>query len=253
MGSCWPLPIHGPAGVRYVEEGEARVLIPAVEEGIESFLRATLPLSRELGDVSFEAPSGTWAAQVNRITVNLFLYSVSRSPQPPRPMASRTGADGRLEQRAPLPMVQLSYLVSAWAGSTRDEHQLLGDVLTRLIAAQVLPPEHLGTPLSSNVQLTLAVDELNRPRDLWGGLGGSLRASFTLHATVASDAYPWQTAAPGVSAIEGMAAPVPAARAVDDGAAGRPALVTRRDDNGTLRTSVADGSGADRPGPGAEG
>lgn len=251
MGSWWPLPIHGPTGVRYVEEGEARVLIPAVEEGLESFLRASLPLSRELGDVSFEAPSGTWAAQVNRITVNLFLYSVSRSPQPPRPMASRTGADGRLEQRAPLPMVQLSYLVSAWAGSTRDEHQLLGDVLTRLIAAQVLPPEHLGTPLNSNVQLTLAVDELNRPRDLWGGLGGTLRASFTLHATVASDAYPWETAAPGVSAIEGMAAPVPPRPAADD-TLGRPGLVTRRDDDGTLRTTVAD-PGTEHPGPGTEG
>ena len=241
MGSCWPLPSHGSTGVRYVEEG------------LESFLRASLPLSRELGDISFEPPSGTWAAQVNRITVNLFLYSVSRSPQPPRPMASRTGADGRLEQRAPLPMVQLSYLVSAWAGSTRDEHQLLGDVLTRLIAAQVLPAEHLSTPLNSNVQLTLAVDELNRPRDLWGGLGGTLRASFTLLATVASDAYAWETAAPGVSAIEGMAAPVPAA-ASTAAAGDRPALVTRRGDDGALRTSVADADAdADRPAPGAEG
>lgn len=247
MGPCWPLPTHGPAGVRYVEEGEAPVLIPAVEDGLEAFLRSALPLSRELGDISFEPPSGTWAAQVNRITVNFFLYSVSRSPQPPRPMASRTGADGRLEQRHPLPMVQLSYLVSAWAGSTRDEHQLLGDVLTRLIAAQVLPAEHLSTPLESSVQLTLAVDELNRPRDLWGGLGGTLRASFTLHATVAADAYPWRTAAPGVSAVEGMAAPVPPAPA-EDASAGRPALVTRRDDDGTLRTTVADG--ADSPGAG---
>ncbi|EYR62626.1 hypothetical protein N866_06730 [Actinotalea ferrariae CF5-4] len=226
-------------------------MIPAVEEGLESFLRAALPLSREVGDISFEAPSGTWAAQVNRITVNFFLYSVSRSPQPPRPAASRTGADGRLEQRAPLPMVQLSYLVSAWAGSTRDEHQLLGDVLTRLLAAQVLPPEHLATPLSSGVQLTLAVDELNRPRDLWGGLGGTLKASFTLHATVASDAYAWRTAAPGVSAIEGMAAPVPSVPPAD-ATPSRPPLVTRRDEDGALRTTVADDGGTAGPaGPGA--
>jgi len=82
---------------------------------------------------------------------------------PPRPAASRPGPDGRAEHRAPLPMVQLSYLVSAWAGSTRDEHQLLGDVLTRLVAQQVLPVEHLAAPLESSVQLSLAVDELNRP------------------------------------------------------------------------------------------
>lgn len=233
------------------------MLIPVVEDGLESYLRAVLPLSREVGDVSFEAPDSTWSAQVNRITVNLFLYSVSRSPLPPRPAASRPGADGRLEQRAPLPMVQLSYLVSAWAGSTRDEHQLLGDVLTRLVAQQVLPTEHLSTPLSSNVQLTLATDELNRPRDLWSGLGGTLKASFTLHATVASDAFGWETAARGVSSIEGMASPVPGERPAPAGArrnGSGPAMRTQRDGQGFTRTAVPED--ADRsdgePSPGGE-
>ena len=227
------------------------MLIPVVEDGLESYLRAVLPLSREVGDVSFEAPDSTWSAQVNRITVNLFLYSVSRSPLPPRPAASRPGADGRLEQRAPLPMVQLSYLVSAWAGSIRDEHQLLGDVLTRLVAQQVLPAEHLSTPLNSNVQLTLATDELNRPRDLWSGLGGTLKASFTLHATVASDAFGWETAARGVSSIEGMAAPVPSDPPVPAGAGrGGPAMRTERSGQGFTRTAVPEnenGTGAGGP------
>ncbi|MCL3861866.1 DUF4255 domain-containing protein [Actinotalea sp. K2] len=218
------------------------MLIPAVEDGLESYLRAALPLSHEVGDISFEAPSGTWAAQVNRVTVNCFLYLVSRSPLPPRPGSSRPGAEGGLERRAPLPMVQLSYLVSAWAGSTRDEHLLLGDVLTRLIAQQVLPPEHLSTPLSSNVQLTLAVDEVNRPRDLWGGLGGNLKASFTLLATVASDAYGWESAPRGVSSIEGMATPVPPTAAVSrPGTGDTSGLRSRRDADGVLRSTVADG------------
>lgn len=190
---------------------EPAILIPAVEDGLERFLRSSLPLSRETGDISFEAPSSTWAAQVNRITVSCFLYNVSRSPMPPRASAPRTAADGRLERRAPLPMVQLSYLVSAWAGSTRDEHQLLGDVLTRLLAQQVLTAEHLDGTLESAVQLALAVDELNRPRDLWAGLGGTLKASFTLLATVAADAYPWETAAPPVASVVPAVEPLRAA------------------------------------------
>lgn len=144
----------------------------------------------------------------------LFLYNVGRSPLPPRPASSRAGADGRPERRAPLPMVQLSYLVSAWAGSTRDEHQLLGDVLTRLVAQQVLPSEHVTGALESPVQLALATDELNRPRELWSGLGGTLKASFTLLVTVAADAYPWLPVAPSVTSVE--ARTVSGAAAVQD-------------------------------------
>ncbi|MCV2395224.1 DUF4255 domain-containing protein [Actinotalea sp. M2MS4P-6] len=182
--------------------------MPAVEDALESYLRATLPLPPEVGDVSFEAPSSTWAAQVNRITVSCYLYDVSRSPMPPRPAATRVGADGKVERRVPLPMVQLSYLVSAWAGSVRDEHQLLGDVLVRLLTQQSLPPEHVGASLASSVQIALAPDDTNRPRDLWTALGGSLKASFRLLVTVAADAYPWEVAPPAVTEVAGSASPM---------------------------------------------
>ena len=234
----------GPRAAHRTTRRESIILIPAVEDGLESYLRSSLPLSREAGDISFEPPSATWAAQVNRITVSCFLYNVSRSPLPPRPSAPRAGADGRVERRAPLPMVELSYLVGAWAGSTRDEHQLLGDVLARLLAQQVLPTEHLDTPLDSNVQLALAVDELNRPRDLWAGLGGTLKASFTLVATVAADAYPWETAARGVTAVDASLVAVPppvaplARRGI--GPADRPGagLPVRRGEDGGLHATV---------------
>lgn len=178
------------------------MLIPAVEDGIEKLLRATLPLPTEQGDVSFEAPSSTWSASVNRLTVNLFLFGVSRSSQPPRVQERRQGPDGRTQRRFALPMVQLSYLVSAWAGSVRDEHALLGDVLTRLLAHPVVPAEHVAAPLDSSVQLALGGDDATRPREVWSGIGGHLKASFVLHATVAADAYPWQTAPTAVEGVE---------------------------------------------------
>jgi hypothetical protein len=184
------------------------VLIPVVEDGLEALLRTTLPLSSEQGDISFDPPSSTWSAQVNRLTVNLFLYGVSRSSQPARGPSARASARGSTERRHALPMVQLSYLVSAWAGSWRDEHLLLGDALTRLLAHQVLPAEHLPRPLSSGVQLALAADDPNRPREVSSGLGGALKASFTLLVTVAADAYDWEAAAPEVTSVSGSAVPI---------------------------------------------
>jgi len=177
------------------------VLIPVVEDGLERLLRATLPLPEDAGDVSFDPPSSAWSAQVNRLTVNLFLYHAGRSHQQSRGPQVRTAADGTTERRFALPVVDLGYLVSAWAGSPRDEHSLLGDVLTRLLAHQVLPPEHLSRAPSSPVQLSVAPDEHNRPRDLWAALGGSLRASFTLTVSLAVDAYGWETAPPAVAEV----------------------------------------------------
>jgi hypothetical protein len=188
------------------------VLIPAVEQGLERMLRAALPLPEDVGDVSFEAPTGTWGAQLSRVTVNLFLFDVSRSAQPPRPAAERPGADGRLERRAPLPMVQLNYLVSAWAGNTRDEHQLLGDVLACLLQQQVLPPEHLTDPLPSSVQLALGQHESHRTRDIWAAIDGRFTPSFELVVTVALDTLAWEPTAPRVERIEGLTAPIPSPR-----------------------------------------
>lgn len=187
------------------------MLIPVIDDGLERLLRDTLPLPAEQGDVSFDAPSNTWSATVNRLTVNLYLYQVARSGQPPRAPRTRTGADGVVERRGAQPMVELAYLVSAWAGSPRDEHLLLGDVLTRLLAYEVLPVDYLPRPLESSVQLLLAPDERNKPREVWGGLGGQLKASFTLLVTVAADAYDWRPTAPGVREVLGAPSFLPGA------------------------------------------
>lgn len=184
------------------------MFIAAVEDGIEALLRHSLPLTPEQGDISFATPSSTWSATVTRLTVNLFLYGVSRSPQPPSVQADQRAADGTVSRRFALPMVQLSYLVSAWAGSPRDEHELLGDVLTRVLAHPVLPPEHLTEPLESAVQFAIAGDESSRSREVWSGLGGQLKASFTLVVTVAADVYGWRTAAPVVEQIVPSATPM---------------------------------------------
>jgi hypothetical protein len=182
------------------------MFIRVVDEGLERLLRAVVPLPEELGDVSFETPTSGWSAKLSRITINLYLYDVNRSSHPNRAAVRRVDENGRGERRAPQPMVELNYLVSAWAGSPRDEHQLLGDVISRVAAVDILPPEYLSSPLASSVHLAFAEDDRHKARDVWNGAGGTLKASFPLQVTVAADSFAWADEPTAVTRIESMAA-----------------------------------------------
>jgi hypothetical protein len=102
-------------------------------------------------------------------------------------------------------MMELGYQVSAWAGSPRDEHQLLGEVIGCLAAVDILPADYLSAQLSSSVHLNLGDDDRYRARDIWAGAGGALKASFVLQATVAADSFGWTPEPPVVTAIEAAA------------------------------------------------
>ncbi|WP_420121038.1 DUF4255 domain-containing protein [Nakamurella sp.] len=191
------------------------MIVPTIDAGLESFLRAELPLPEAVGDVSFDPPSGTWSAQLSRITVNLFLFGIGRSPQQPRPSVDRE-VNGRAQRRRPIPMLELHYLVSAWAGVVRDEHQLLGDALACLVQASALPPEHLAVPLPSGVQLTVEPYDNSRAKDVWTTVGGAIKPSFELIVTSAADAPAFADLPPRVERIRALVGRMPA----DGGASG---------------------------------
>lgn len=230
-------------------------MLTAIDTGLERLLRRSLPLPEDIGDVSFEPPDRSWGAQVTRITVNLFLFDVNRSPQPPRAPSQRTTPDGQIERRPPLPLVQVSYLITAWAGNTTDEHQLLGDVLRCLISTPVLPPTDLPTPIESSVQLSLADRTSRSLGDLWSALDTRPKPAFQLDVTAALDA-PWGVAAAPVERIESTVsrAGIPSPPAGQDGAsntepdAGVPVLRRRR----VGRTVVTETSADPSAGPVAQ-
>lgn len=186
------------------------MFISHVDSGLEKLLRARLPLPDEMGDVSFDAPSGTWSAKLSRITVNLFLYDLQRSSMPSAPSV-RTQDGGLAQRRRPQPMVQLGYLVSAWAGSPRDEHQLLGDVVSIFAGTETIPDDLLPDELSSTVRISLG-DHDNKVREIWAASGGSLKASFSVMVTVAADAFDWELTPPSVERIAPMASRMDEAR-----------------------------------------
>jgi hypothetical protein len=177
------------------------MFIRVVDQALERLLRVRVPLPVEAGDISFAVPSANWASRLSRPTVSLFLYEVVPSGRPGQAMARRVDADGRMQRRLPSPVLELNYLISAWAANPLDEHQLLGEVINQIVAHPVLPVDVLPGEAASPVQMIFNGDDKNQIREVWRAAGGQLKASCMLSVIAAADAFPWTDAAPPVSEV----------------------------------------------------
>jgi hypothetical protein len=181
------------------------VFIKIVDEGLERLLRTELPFPPSVGDISFDTPSQVWSDRLRRNTINLFLFDITRSPQPNRAQVRRVDQSGHAERRPPQPMIELNYLVSAWGDTAIDGHHLLGEVISRIAGLDVLPPEYLTENLTSSIYLSFVEDDRHRARDIWTGAGNTLRAGFSMHATVAADSFDWAPEPALATGVEGSA------------------------------------------------
>ncbi len=157
-------------------------MVHALDECLELFLRARVPLGVRDIDVSFHAPDRTWSAGINRPTVNLFLHDVRRSSE--RAAAGRETVDadtGKVWRRA-LPRMEFRYLVTSWANDTHDEHQLLGALLVTLLGHDAVPEEFLPAALLAETApaLQIASTATTRVADPIRLLDGQLKAALEL-------------------------------------------------------------------------
>ena len=167
-------------------------MLHLLDESLEAFLRATVPLAQREVDIVFDAPDGDWAAGVSRPTVNLYLLDV-RPNLSEREYGEEIVAldNGRRARRDQLPRVDCRYLVTAWTREVRDEHSLLGDVLAALLLHKVIGPEHLRGPFSAVRPLpsvTLRGGDGSENSDFWSALGGQLKPGLDLVVTATLDA-----------------------------------------------------------------
>jgi hypothetical protein len=119
--------------------------------------------------------------------------------------------NGLVSLRQPSLRVACSYLVTVWIASGEvgeaailKQHQLLAEVLRVFAGLPTIPPALLsGTPLASQpypITLVSLQSELMRnPAEFWSALGGKLRPSFTLTATIALDALTTPVSAKSVN------------------------------------------------------
>ena len=116
-------------------------------------------------------------------------------------MEQRRDAAGRIERRPVSPVVELHYLVTAWATEQRDEHQLLGSVVEWVLSHPKLPPETLPEPLEG-VPCGLSLADRDTPSALWSALDGRVKPGLQLDVSLPTEIFAWQaTATPAESLI----------------------------------------------------
>jgi len=177
------------------------MFIRAIDEGMERLIRTGLNLPPETMDVSFAVPDAAWASRLSRVTLSLFLYEIKPSNRPAQSVVRRVDADGRVQTRPPSQMLEMNYLISAWADNPLVEHQLLGEVINHLVAHPTIPLEYLPTEPTSAVFLTFGADGENKLREVWRAAGGHLKASFSMSVVAAADSFPWSDQAPPVAQV----------------------------------------------------
>jgi hypothetical protein len=186
-------------------------MLHQLDESIETFLRAAVPLPARDIDVAFEAPDGDWAARVSRPTVNLYLWDV-RVNLSEREYGDELieDSDGKRYRRGPLPRVDCRYLVTAWTSEVRDEHSLLGSVLAALLLHPVIEAEHLQGVLATVrpvPSLSLRSGDGSENSDFWSALGGQLKPGLDLVVTATVDAAAMAAAGPAVEGLDVRAVP----------------------------------------------
>lgn len=156
-------------------------MLELLDVGLESFLRATCPLSATDVDVSFEAPDREWSSKLTRPTVNAFLWDIRRSAQRAQAGVSLREVDGGAVYQPALPVVELRFVITAWTSEHADERALLSAVARSLLRFGRIPAEflpetirHLGEP--DLLMARAGEDHVDVFRALEGQLKPSLNA-----------------------------------------------------------------------------
>ena len=160
------------------------------------FLKRELPIKNGEVDITFDQPKREWSARLNRPTVNIYLHDVRenvqmRQRQPAWEM-QRNG-NGTVTQRRRPVIVDLHYMITAWATEPEDEHRLLTRTLMVLFKEPNLPTDLLtdgfeeqATPIPIVVAQP---EEMRNPAEVWSALDNELRPTVGCRLTVSLNPY----------------------------------------------------------------
>ncbi|MBC7314860.1 MAG: DUF4255 domain-containing protein [Chloroflexi bacterium] len=145
-------------------------------------------------EVSFDQPTGTWAAGLTRPTINCYLYDIRENTElRSAEWIVEQNEKGQASKRLAPRRFNLSYLITAWTqNQAEDEHAILWRVLAVLSSHPIIPPEicrgelkHQPYPIKTETaQPALAIENLP---DLWSVMDTPLRPSINYVVTLAMD------------------------------------------------------------------
>jgi hypothetical protein len=178
-------------------------MLDLIDESLEGFFRATVPLGAPEIDVSFEPPEREWSAKLTRPTVNMFLWDIRRSTERARTGTEVFERDGRLHRRMAMPRIELRYLVTAWTSDHGDERALLGGLLRAILAHSEVPEDYVAEDLQALPPIGLVMARAGEEHiDVFKALEGQLKPGINLVVHSAVDTGIGMPAGPPTEIIE---------------------------------------------------
>lgn len=169
-------------------------MIQELDETIRELILTYGNFGRNNIEISFDQPTGAWAAGLTRPTINCYLYDLRENLElRSAEISVERGQDGKaIKQLAPR-RYDLSYLITVWTqGQVADEHAVLWRVLAVLAERSPLPEGVCQGALASQpypikgraAQPALPIESLP---DLWGVMENQLRPAINYQVTLAME------------------------------------------------------------------
>ena len=145
-------------------------------------------------EIVFASPTGTWSEQVNKPTVNFFLYDLRENRERREQYWCEPDRDdlGRAKQRRRPPVcMTLSYMITVWTTEPELPHRILWAVLETLFRNSPLPETVLAESLKPMHPIMTEVAQpdgvLKNVSEFWGALGNQIRPTINLVVTLDLD------------------------------------------------------------------
>jgi hypothetical protein len=171
-----------------------------LDEALRQLLIREMPVKNGEIDIKFDQPKREWSSRLNRPTLNIFLYDIRENfklRQSQQWLVERK-PDGSVVQRRTPVRLDVHYLITAWASTPDDEHNLLARALMALFRQPHLPADLLPDSLK-NQPMPIAMqvaqhDMLQNPVDIWNALDNEVRPAIALTVTLSLDPHQSLTA-----------------------------------------------------------
>jgi hypothetical protein len=177
-------------------------VLELIDESLESFFRATVPLNAVDVDVAFDAPDREWSAKLTRPTVSVFLWDIRRSATRANAGIRTVEHDGQVVRQSAPPMLELRYVVTAWTSDLGDERSLLAGLVRSLLAHGEVPREFIPQALDDLMAPTIAMARSGEDHmDVFKALEGQLKPGINMVLTTEFDTGVLVPAGPPVREI----------------------------------------------------
>lgn len=178
-------------------------MLHLLDTTLENFLRGEVPLDDRI-DVAYEAPDDEWRSRITRPTINLFVWDIRRNQGEAQGGMDLVERQNERFHRPTPPRIDFRYLITTWTTEVRDEHQLLGAVLTACLRQPLIPLEYISGALAESLpvpRMQVAKYDGAESSEFWASMGGQLKASLDVIVTATVDAGVLAKAGPPVTSI----------------------------------------------------